>query len=160
MQTLTESDLHFLRQAIAVSHRARAAGNHPFGALLVDANGALLMENENDVTRSGDCTAHAELGLVRRASPMFSREVLLGCTLYSSCEPCAMCSGSIHWGNIGRLVYALSETRLYSMTGAHPENSTMELPCRDVFAHCTRPVTVLGPAFEDEAALAHAGFWT
>ena len=156
---MTESDMHFLREAIAVSHRARAVGNHPFGALLVDANGALLMENENGVTLSGDCTAHAELGLVRRASQLFSREVMLGSTLYSSCEPCAMCSGAIHWGNIGRLVYALSEARLYAMTGAHPENSTMELPCREVFAHCSRAIPVFGPALEDEAAQAHAGFW-
>ncbi len=71
----------------------------------------------------------------------------------------AMCAGSIYWSGIGRVVFGLSETRLLALTGAHPDNPTLMLPCRDVFAAGSRATEVLGPLLEDEAAAAHAGFW-
>ena len=159
MNTLTDTDLKFLHRAIAVSHEARRHGNHPFGAVLVNEGGVVLLEAENSVNTEHDCTGHAETNAIRQASKMYDRETLARCTLYSSCEPCAMCSGAIHWGNVRRLVYALSETRLIAMTGHHPDNDTMALPCRAVFAQCQPTVQVLGPALEDEAAEAHVGFW-
>jgi tRNA(Arg) A34 adenosine deaminase TadA len=70
-----------------------------------------------------------------------------------------MCAGAVYWCGIGRVVYALSEHRLLQLTGDHPENPTFSLPCRDVFARGQRPIEVLGPLMEDEAAQAHAGFW-
>jgi tRNA(Arg) A34 adenosine deaminase TadA len=96
---------------------------------------------------------------VRAASRHNSLEALAGATLYSSAEPCAMCAGAIYWSGIGRVVYALSETRLLGLTGDHPENLTLRLPCREVFARGQRAVEVIGPLLEDEAAAAHAGFW-
>ena len=86
--------------------------------------------------------------------------MLAGATLYSSAEPCAMCAGAIYWCGIGRVVYALSEHALLGLTGDHPENPTFSLPCREVFARGQRPIEVVGPALEAEAAAAHAGFWT
>ena len=80
-------------------------------------------------------------------------------TLYSSAEPCAMCAGAIYWAGIGRLVYGLGESRLKAITGNHPENPTLDLPCRDVFAAGQRAVTVVGPMLEDEAAAPHKDFW-
>jgi tRNA(Arg) A34 adenosine deaminase TadA len=80
-------------------------------------------------------------------------------TLYSSAEPCAMCAGGIYWSGIGRVVYALSEHRLLEITGAHPANPTLSLPCREVFARGQRHIEVLGPLLEDEAAEVHRGFW-
>ena len=150
-----------LRAAIAVARQARQNGNHPFGALLVDAAGNVLLEAENTVNTEHDCTGHAETNLVRLASRKFERAVLEGCTLYTSTEPCAMCSGAIHWSGIGRVVFALSEDGLYSMTGdgTNPDNETMSLPCREVFARCVRPVEVVGPLIEDEAKVVHEGFW-
>ena len=151
-----------LRTAIAVAQRARARGNHPFGAILVDENGNLLLEAENTVNTEHDCTGHAETNLVRLASRQYERDMLERCTLYTSTEPCAMCSGAIHWSGIGRVVYALGEEGLYAMTrnGENPDNETMTLPCREVFARCVRPVEVVGPLIEDEARVVHAGFWT
>lgn len=70
-----------------------------------------------------------------------------------------MCSGAIYWGSVGRVVFALSEENLYKMTGAHPENPTLKLPCRELFAHGQREVVVKGPAIESEAAKVHEGFW-
>jgi tRNA(Arg) A34 adenosine deaminase TadA len=80
--------------------------------------------------------------------------------LVSSAEPCAMCAGAAYWAGLSRVVYGLSEKRLRTMTGDHPENPTLDLPCRDVFARGLRRVAVLGPLLEDEAAAVHAGFWS
>lgn len=152
-------DLNFLRRAIEVSQRSRWNGNHPFGAVLV-VDGKIVLEAENTVGTTNDCTGHAETNLMRAASQTFSRETLARATLYSSAEPCAMCSGAIYWGGVNRVVYALSEERLYQMTGANPENPTLKLPCREVFARGQRPVEVIGPALESEAEVAHEHFWT
>ncbi len=153
------SDLEFLRMAIHVASRSRERGNHPFGAILVDSHGNVLLEAENTVVTARDCTGHAETNLVRMASQRYERDVLATCTLYTSAEPCAMCAGAIYWSNIGRVVFGLSETRLAVLTGDDPENLTMDLPCRAVFAKGHRPIEVFGPELEEEAARVHHGFW-
>jgi tRNA(Arg) A34 adenosine deaminase TadA len=151
--------LQHLRQALTVAQRSRSHGNHPFGAILVDENNVVLLEAENTVNTEHDCTGHAETNLVRLASQQFAPEVLRTCTLYTSTEPCAMCAGAIHWGQIGRVVFALSEEKLYANIGSHTDNETMRLPCRQVFACCARPVEVIGPLIEEEAWAVHQGFW-
>jgi tRNA(Arg) A34 adenosine deaminase TadA len=105
-------------------------------------------------------TAHAERLLASRASRGYGAAFLVGCTLYSSAEPCAMCSGAIYWAGIGRLVYGQSESSLKLMTGAHEENPTLALPCRTVFAAGQRPVEIIGPLLEDEAAALQRDFWS
>jgi tRNA(Arg) A34 adenosine deaminase TadA len=156
---VTETDLKFLQQAIKVSRRARENGNHPFGAILVSNDGEVLLEAENTVNTSKDATGHAETNLMRLASQQFPIEILATSTMYSSCEPCVMCAGAMYWTGVGRLVYALSETKLYEMTGANTDNPTMHLECREVLARGQRNIEVLGPALEIEAAAVHAQFW-
>jgi tRNA(Arg) A34 adenosine deaminase TadA len=152
-------DLALLRQAIAVGRRAKSNGNHPFGAILADANGDVLIESENGFLPSHDATAHAERLLATAACTRFSAEALAAATVYSSAEPCAMCAGAIYWAGVGRLVYGLSEKRLRDLTGNHPENPTLDLPCRVVFASGQRAIAVIGPLLEDEAAADHHGVW-
>ena len=149
-----------MRAAIAVAARARAKGNHPFGALLVTPNGEVLLEGENTVVTERDITGHAETNLVRDAWRTLTTEVLESCTLYASTEPCAMCAGAMYWAGIGRLVYALGEDELRSLTGAHHENPTLALPSRQVFAAGQRAIAVEGPFLTEEALAVHAGFWT
>ena len=149
----------FLRRCFDVAGRARANGNHPFGAILVDAAGEVLLQAENGYLPDRDMTGHAERLLATEASKRFNPKFLAGCTLYSSAEPCAMCAGAIYWIGIGRVVYGLSERRLKTMTGAHAENPTLDLPCRAVFAAGQRQIEVIGPLLEDEAAQIHAGAW-
>jgi tRNA(Arg) A34 adenosine deaminase TadA len=156
---LSEGDLRHLRRAIHLAAMARSHGNHPFGALLVGASGEVLAEAENSVVTDRDCTAHAELNLVRLVSGRYDREALAGCTLFSSTEPCAMCAGAIHWSGIGRVVYALPAERLYRLTGHDPGEEPLDLPCREVFARCARTIEVAGPALEEEAEEVHRGFW-
>jgi tRNA(Arg) A34 adenosine deaminase TadA len=156
---LTERDAHFLRRSFEIARRAMTHGNHPFGAVLVDRSGNVLLEAENGYMPSHDRTAHAERLLATQACTMLEADTLRGATIYSSAEPCAMCSGAIYWAGIGRLVYGLSEHRLRAFTGNHPENPTLNLPCREVFASGQRPTEVVGPLLEDEAAVLHEGVW-
>ncbi len=146
-----------LRAAISAAASAREHGNHPFGALLTDEQGNILLIAENTVNTGGDATGHAETNLVREASQKYSFEELSRSTLYSSTEPCPMCSGAIFWSGIGKVVYALSEERLYALSASSPES--LKLACRDVLARGGRPVEVNGPFIEDEAVQVHVGFW-
>ena len=157
---MTPADLQYLRRAIALSGAARRNGKHPFAAIVVAADGSVLSEaGNNSLPPAGDPTQHAELRAAQMATRAAAPEVLAAATLYSSAEPCAMCSGAIYWCGIGRVVYALSEESLLRLTGDHPENPTFSLPCREVFARGQRKVEVHGPALEVEASVAHLGFW-
>lgn len=150
----------FLRRAFDVARRAREGGDHPFGAILVGQDGAVLIEQGNGFTAEGrDMTAHAERLLASRASRTYGASFLANCTLYTSAEPCAMCAGALYWAGIGRVVYGQSEKNLKDMTGAHAENPTLDLPCRVIFGAGQRAVEVIGPLLEDEAAALQADFW-
>ncbi len=153
-------DERYLRLCFDVARRSRADGRHPFGAILVAPDGAVLLEQGNGVSADEpDLTAHAERLLASTASRRFGAALLAACTLYSSAEPCAMCAGAIYWAGIGRVVYGQSEQGLKRQTGAHPENPTLDLPCRTVFAAGQRQVEVSGPLLEEEAATLQADFW-
>ena len=154
---MDKTDQRHLRQAIELARLARAEGNHPFGAVIVAADGTTLAEAGNSVATDGP-TGHAETNVVRAVATVDLAR-LQGATLYASTEPCAMCAGAIYWSGIGRVVYALAEDALHLMTGDDPANPTMALPCREVFARGQRRTTVEGPALEDEARAVHAGFW-
>ena len=151
-------DKKWLRKAIEVAREAREHGNHPFGAVLVDDNGNLLLMAENTVITERDSTCHAETNLVRAASKQFDREFLAHCTLYASTEPCPMCAGAIFWGNIGRVVYGLSENRLYELI-SNDDPEALVLSCREVFARGRKSIEVIGPLLESEAESVHIGFW-
>lgn len=157
---IADADLAWVRQAIALSAESRRAGRHPFGAIVVDADGtAVATALNNSLAPRGDPTQHAELAAVAAAARLLTPTQLRRCTVYSSAEPCCMCAGAMYWCHIGRIVYGLSEQRLLLLTGAHPENPTLSLPCREVFARGQRHIDVEGPCLEEEAAAVHAGFW-
>jgi tRNA(Arg) A34 adenosine deaminase TadA len=153
-------DEALLRQAFDVARRSRAGGDHPFGSVLADEEGRVLMEQGNGYSAAGnDRTAHAESLLASRAARTYDLAFLARSTLYTSAEPCAMCAGAIYWAGIGRVVYGQSERSLKELTGAHEENPTLDLPCDIVFAAGQRPTEVVGPLLEDEAAQLQADFW-
>jgi tRNA(Arg) A34 adenosine deaminase TadA len=157
---VTEQDLAFLRQAIALAREARDDGRHPFGALIVNEHGETVVAARNNAVRpAGDPTQHAETLACGQAARLLPEAALARCTLYTSTEPCAMCAGAIYWTGIGRVVFALAETGLLRYTGSHAENPTLDLPCREVFARGQKPIIVAGPLLEDEAGKVHEGFW-
>ncbi|MDB5799191.1 MAG: h16 [Rhodocyclales bacterium] len=159
-EALTELDMQLLRQAIALSAESRSRKRHPFAALVADRTGEVWVECFNDSKPpTGDPTCHAERLAAAQAARIIPAELLAGCTIYTSAEPCAMCAGAIYWCGIGRVVYGLSEQRLLTLTGDDPENPTLSLPCREVFIRGQREVQVFGPLLEDEAAVPHHQFW-
>ena len=154
-------DEELLRKAFAVARRAREDGDHPFGSILADHNGNVLMEQGNGYSsEGGDRTAHAERLLASRAAKADSVGALSGCTLYTSAEPCAMCAGAIYWAGIGRVVFGQTERSLKAQTGAHEENPTLDLPCHVVFEAGQRPTEIVGPLLEEEATQLQADFWS
>ena len=156
---MSDATEKLIRAAIAIARSAREHGNHPFGALLVDQAGNILLTAENTVVTDNDCTGHAETNLMRLASQQYDQDFLATCTLYTSTEPCPMCSGAIYWGNVRRVVYGLSEERLYALVDKTSEDVLL-LSCRDIFAKGRKHVEVIGPVLEEEALSVHQGFWT
>lgn len=157
--TPTDQARAHLLAAINLAARARKHGNHPFGALLTDATGNVLVTAENTVITEHDVTGHAETNLVREASRTLTPDQLAEATLYTSTEPCAMCSGAIYWSGIRRVVYALGATELNVLAGVDPEEPLLDLPCRQIFAAGGNTVEVSGPYLYEEAAAVHLGYW-
>jgi tRNA(Arg) A34 adenosine deaminase TadA len=152
---MPEGTLHdtFLKGAIALASEARAAGNHPFGAVLV-IDGAVALTARNTVNTDGDPTAHAETNLVAEAVRTLTREQLTRSVLYTSCEPCAMCVGKMYWAGIRTIVYALPAEELAKLAGG-----SFLVPCRELLARAIDPVSVIGPLLVDDARTVHEGFW-
>jgi tRNA(Arg) A34 adenosine deaminase TadA len=149
--------LSALRRANGVARQALARGRHPFGAVLVAADGQTVLLEQGNV----DGVNHAEAVLARVAAHRFDAASLWACTLVTTVEPCAMCAGTQYWAHIGHLVYGLSEKQLLALTGNHAENPTLDLPCRQVFAAGQKAVQVSGPFDEvaEEIAALHRDFW-
>ena len=154
--------LEYLHRAVEVSEHAKQSGNHPFGSILVDADGAILLEQGNVEVTTRDCTGHAETTLMRKSSQQFDKDFLANCTIYTTAEPCAMCAGAIYWANVRRLVYGITEKQLLEETGDDPRNPTLSLDCRTVFGRGQKEIEVLGPFDEiaDAVLEPHRGYWT
>lgn len=162
LSDLKPFEVDLLKRVVEICWEARKKGNHPFGCLLADENGNILMEQGNEeVSLEGDCTAHAEALLMRKASQVYSKEEMAKFTMYNCGDPCAMCAGAMYWGNLGRLVYIARESELKKYTGDDIRNPTLNLPSRVVFASGQKHVEVLGPFLELEDAFfeCHKDYW-
>ena len=162
LSDLKEFERGLLHRVIEICQTARETGNNPFGCLLADESGNVLLEQGNEeTTLNGDCTAHAEALLMRKASQKYSKDEMAKLTLYSCAEPCAMCAGSMYWGNLGRLVYIARESELKKATGSDIRNPTLNLPVRAVFACGQKDMEIVGPILELEPEFmkCHEGFW-
>ncbi len=110
------NDEIFMKRAIELSRLAVEHGNEPFGAVLVKG-GEIVFEGENQIYTAHDPTFHGEAGLIREFCAKTGVTDLHEYTLYSSCEPCFMCSGAMVWVKLGRLVYAASNDDLEQIFG-------------------------------------------
>lgn len=109
---MTEADENHLRRAIELAIAATAAGDMPYGSLLVGPAGDVLAEDRNTVVTDRDVTAHPELKLARWAARALDPDIARRTTMYTSCEPCPMCRGAIARSGLGRVVFALSGEQL------------------------------------------------
>jgi tRNA(Arg) A34 adenosine deaminase TadA len=132
-----------LRRAIELAAAARASGNPPFGSILVGPDGTVVAEDGNTSITDNDISAHPELKLAKWAARELSPEVAAQTTMYTSCQPCGMCTGAIERSGLGRVVYALSGDQL---NGLKPGGG---------FA----PVVQDGPALYDEASAVVKGYY-
>jgi tRNA(Arg) A34 adenosine deaminase TadA len=142
-----------IRQSISLALRAREHGNNPFGALLA-IDDKIIASAENTVNSDRNPTSHAEMNLVQLAVKQLTTAEIAEATLYTSCEPCAMCAGAIYWIGVRRLVYALSSDELARLTGGN-----LVVHCREVFDRARDKVEVAGPYLTDEALKVHDGYW-
>jgi tRNA(Arg) A34 adenosine deaminase TadA len=119
---ISAADEALLRRAIALAARAIAVGDAPYGSLLADSDGAILVEAHNTVRRDNDISAHPELKLARWAARELDSAAAARTTMYTSCQPCGMCTGGIMRSGLGRVVYALSTEQLVELNpeGAWP----------------------------------------
>ena len=147
------NDERFVREAIELARRARVAGDHPFGSVLV-LDGAVVLTATNTVNTERDPTAHAETNLIAAAIRRLNQVQLGRATLYTSCEPCAMCAGAMYWAGIRSVVYALPSEELAAFAGRD-----FLVPCRELFARAANAVHVIGPVLVDEARDVHRGYW-
>lgn len=122
-------DEQFMQRAIELSRLAVKHGNEPFGAVLVK-NDQIVFENENQIHTASDPTFHAETGLIRRFCQQEGTEDLSSYTLYTSCEPCMMCSAAMVWAKLGKMVYGASnldlEEKILQQTGSHTSELTFQ----------------------------------
>jgi tRNA(Arg) A34 adenosine deaminase TadA len=154
-----EHDDALLTRSFELAVEARAAGDHPFGALF-EIEGEVVAEARNRVNTDRDLTAHAETALVL----ILERNDLLDQagdgTLYTSCEPCPMCVGAMFWAGVRRVVYGLSTTRLKELATAPGETPVgFTVAAADIGGAASPPMFFDGPHRQDEAAAAHIGFW-
>ncbi|MEU6424267.1 nucleoside deaminase [Microbispora sp. NPDC046973] len=141
---MTPDDEKFLRRAIELAAEARAGGNPPFGSLLVGPDGDVLAEERNTSLTEADITAHPELKLARWAARELDPAAAAGTTMYTSCQPCGMCTGAIERSGLGRVVFALSGDQLGTLKppAAGPSSFRQE-----------------GPALFDEARVPVEGYY-
>lgn len=127
-----------LRRAIALAAQARASGNPPYGSLLAGPDGSVLVEEHNSTLTDNDITAHPELKVARWAARELDPASAAKTTMYTSCEPCEMCSGALARSGIGNVVFALP--------GARPSRFP--------------PVPKDGPHLQEEAQVPLEGYGT
>ena len=140
---ITAADETLLRRAIAIAAHAVTIGDAPYGSLLADADGNILVEEHNTVRRDHDISAHPELKLARWAARELEPVAAAGTTMYTSCQPCGMCTGGIIRSGLGRVVYALATEQLIEL---NPDSGRPDVP-QD------------GPALFDEARIPIEAFY-
>lgn len=143
----------FIRECIRLAEEAKRNGNHPFGSVLVH-NNEIILRAQNGVNTFNDIAQHPESILARFGASQFSLEFLAECTLYTSTEPCPMCTGAIYWSGIGRIVFACSVEKLAEFV-----SDSLLMPCHEILQRGDHPVEVIGHVLEEEAAQVHVDFW-
>jgi len=150
---MSPSHEHYIRQCIELSRAAVRRGNNPFGALLV-CDDEVLLKAENSVKTEGDRIKHAELNLISIATRSHDTATLSRCTLYTSTEPCPMCSGAIYWAGIGRVVFGCSVETQEQISGR-----SFGITARDILSAGSKKIEVIGPVLQEEASAVHRELW-
>lgn len=147
---MTKHDRDWMRLALDEAEKAGVRGEVPVGAVIVSADGALIAAAGNWVEGAPDPSAHAEILAIREASSKFNSPRLIGCDLFVTLEPCAMCAQAISLARVKRLVFGAYD----------PKGGGVEHGAR-VFSHatCHHAPEVIGGLMENDAADLLRGFF-
>jgi tRNA(Arg) A34 adenosine deaminase TadA len=141
---VTDADLAHLRRCVELAEEAVAAGDFPFGSVLVAADGTVAAEDRNREETDGDPTSHPEFALARWAGRHLTPSERAAATVYTSGEHCPMCAAAHGWVGLGRIVYATSSEQ---MTGWLAEWGVGPAPVLPLAITEVVPgLTVAGPA--------------
>ncbi|WP_116950448.1 nucleoside deaminase [Jiangella endophytica] len=153
--TLAGEHSAFLERCVELAEAALAAGDDPFGSVLVSADGAILAEDHNHETTASDPTAHPELALAQWAAQHLPPAERAGATVYTSGEHCPMCAAAHGWAGLGRIVFAASSAQLAGWRAAWglPAAPVRALPITDVVTG----IEVVGPVppFDERMRAVH-----
>lgn len=141
--TPTSLDLDAMRRALALAETARADGDVPVGAVVIDARGAVLGEGRNLREVTHDPTAHAEIVALREAASALGSWHLADCTLVVTLEPCVMCAGAILQARVARVVFGSWDAKAGAAGSMYDVLRDRRLPHR---------VEVVGGVEEERAA--------
>lgn len=108
---ITDKDMIYLRRAVELAAEALEAGDEPFGSVLVDADGQVLVEDRNRAN-SVDATYHPEIAVAQWAVKNMTAKARAQAVVYTSGEHCAMCSAAHAWAGLGRIIYVSSSKQL------------------------------------------------
>lgn len=146
--TMTEIDL--VRRTLEIARESLAHGNLPFGCLLANSQGEILLKAENTVNTARDAIAHCEINLVHRFAGTYDHTFLQSCTVFASTEPCPMCSAALFWSGVGKVVYAVSKEGYKLVAGDSHPDFHFPVSSRELLSKGGRMVAVVGPVLEDE----------
>ncbi|MBU3143811.1 nucleoside deaminase [Clostridium sp. CF012] len=146
------SDEYFMLAAIEMAQYARDKGEYPFGAVLV-YNAQIVHKSYDRSIELCDPTFHAELALISEYCRSNHKLNLQGYSLYSSAEPCVMCSGSIKWSHISKVIFSVSQSMLQQMSGGRTKPS-----CDSILNTGQKKIEVIGPFISDEGLKVFDGY--
>jgi tRNA(adenine34) deaminase len=98
--------------AMIAAEAAASRGEVPVGAVITGPDGTVLAQAGNRTLELKDPTAHAEMLVIREVAHALGNERLIGCDLYVTLEPCAMCAGAISFARIRTLHFAASDPKM------------------------------------------------
>jgi tRNA(Arg) A34 adenosine deaminase TadA len=124
---------NYVRAAINIAKTSKENGNLPYGCVLVNMEGNIVLQGENTINTDQDMLAHAEINLLRKASKIYTHAELKSFTIYTSDEPCPMCASAIYWTGIGKLVYGLSKTTYYDEVGRDNPDWVFEMSAKEYY---------------------------
>ncbi len=130
--TSTDSDIDFMQRAIRLAQEAQASGSGaPIGCVIA-LDGDIIARGENNVAASNDPTAHAEIVAIREAGANLQRSRFEGAAMYSTLQPCGMCTMAAIWAGISKIVYGAERGQVHEM---YFENRNLDIMdfVRDAF---------------------------
>lgn len=143
----------YIERACDLAREAGERGDGPYGSLLV-VDGEVVMEETNREHTDDDLALHPELTLARRAASELDAETASTAVMYTSTEPCSMCSTGMAYAGLGAVVYSVSGVRASELRGG----GTGGIPSDEVFDRLGADIDVVGPVLEDEGTAVHEAY--